>query len=902
MEQSETKEHVFQIHRYRAKRIGMLALALVCALLSVVIFAYNFGLGARNQQVAVQYVQPEQAAADVLLVMSYDESEVGTPLARDGVLDVMGRSSVAVDVVYMDAYNAPLGSDAYNAWVSQVTQKVAQHGQYDAIIAADDDALYFVEYNHDKLFQSTPVVFFGVNDYNHALHATSSGYMTGMVEQNYVGSVMQAVTKLHPDATGFLVIVDQTPAGIGNRSQFDLAMRSFEGMDVHYLDASYLTRDELTAAVAGAEAGNIVFLLDANNDLNGNVYTLEDSVAAITNASNTPVYRAAMGGVGNGIAGSGYHDAEEEGRKAAEITITVLNGARPADIPLSLDGDLGYVFDHKVLNDYGLSSIGLPAGSAVINRQILSVDTLILLALPVALLVLALLFFRTAHRAAQREAVSAAAVQTTASTLVDKPLPTANTRPAIEAQPIAHHEEADQSPQEEDKTDCTGSSADSTIEADEAKTNGTIKNVAIHKATPRDVIRKDTSAKRSGRRNGSTRRVHGSNGSEVRSLVGIEVINYGDIVDLYGSKAGEETLRVIRKRLEGVENTAFIRAREHGFLVGLENEVVRSSPEIEFVDFVLRQPLSIEDNVITLKTCVGAMNRQRNMNAEEMEEGVDFAIEQAKELGFVNSVIFYDSNMQRAMEERSRITALLEDAIAKEDFSVFYQPQIDLRDNDVSGYEALVRLKDKEYPPAQFIPVAEMTGLIVDIDRIVTKRSIEQLSKWKRRNKRIRPISINFSAVHLIKDDDYVDFLLDLLQVHDIPPAYIRIEITEALFTADQKKAEAFLTRLFQAGITIALDRFGRGFTSFSDIMTVPASIVKIDKEFVDTFLVDGNDKNFEQLVLLAQGFGKRVVVVGVDQKWQLEVCRNLNCDAVQGYYFSKPLLPENAVQYKPQQ
>lgn len=147
-----------------------------------------------------------------------------------------------------------------------------------------------------------------------------------------------------------------------------------------------------------------------------------------------------------------------------------------------------------------------------------------------------------------------------------------------------------------------------------------------------------------------------------------------------------------------------------------------------------------------------------------------------------------------------------------------------------------MRLRDKAYPPSQFIPVAEITGLIVEIDRIVTKRSVEQLAIWKRRNKRMRPISINFSPVHLARDDDYVTYLLSLLKTYDVSSEYIKIEVTETLFSgSNQQKAEDLIKRLFDAGISIALDNFGMGYTSFTDIMAIPASIIKIDKEFVDT-------------------------------------------------------------------
>ncbi|MEI3376465.1 MAG: EAL domain-containing protein [Coriobacteriales bacterium] len=837
---TRTRHNALQSYRYRARRIGFIALACVCAVLGIFLLAFNFGFNSRTQQVAVQYVNASQPVADVLLVMSYDESEANTPLARNGVLDVMNRSSVNVDVVYMDAYNAPLGSDAYNAWVSQLGQKVAQHGRYAAVICADDEALYFIENYHDSMFPSTPVVFFGINDFNHARYAMSSGYMTGMVEQSYVGSMMQATQRLMPDATSFTVIIDETPAGVGNRAQFDTAIKSFEDMAVSYVNASHLTREELAASVAGAGSDTIVFLLDANTDRYGNVYTLDNTVAYITGACSYPVFRATIGGVGAGVAGSAFLDPESDGQRAAQLAIRVLNGTKPAEIELVKDGTLGYVFDQQVLNAHGLSTSDLPAGSSVVNRNYLSFDTFRLIALPVALFVLAAVFF-----------VSSLRLGRAATTRIARPVPTPVPAPAPQKAELEQGVYRD---------DLTGH-----------------QNMQWLAEFSRS-----------------------SQADDIRALVEVEIVAYDDIVAAFGREVGEGVLRTVTERMEGLEKAFLVRSADAQFFLGFETEISHGCQQIDFLEYLLRQPVILGDETVEIDTRMAVTNRQQGMSIDDMIAGADYAIRQAREFGGGHSVVFYDSNMRHAMEDTREITALLRRAVDNEDFVIYYQPQIDLRVNDVAGYEALVRLKNDEYPPSQFIPVAEMNGLIVDIDRIVAKRSIEQLAKWKKRNKRLRPISINFSTAHLMRDDDFVAFLLEELAANDIPADYVKLEITEGFFSANSEKVETVLRRLIDGGVTIALDKFGAGYTSFSDVMSVPAALVKIDKAFVDTFLVDGNDDNFENLVRLAHGLGKKVVVVGIEKKWQIEICRELDCDIVQGYYFSKPLSPENAVQYRP--
>ena len=1014
MEQESTYDEA-DAKRYRAKRLGLLSLSAICAVLAIFLLAFNLGFLSRTQELAGQYAQSDYAA-DVLLIMSYDESDPNTPLARDGVLDVMSRSAVNVDVVYMNAYNAPINSSAYYTWTGQLRQKLASHGSYDAVICCDDEALTFMESNHGELFGSTPVVFFGINDYSHAMSAANSGYATGMLEQSYLCSMLKVTYYMHPDATSFTAIVDQTPAGVGDQAQFAVAAQDFTDMGVRYVNASRLSRNELASSVASTGSDTILFLLDANTDRNGNVYALDDSIAWVTSASSVPVYRGSPGGVGSGIAGSTYLDPEQDGRKAAEMTIDVLNGTSPSSIPLVVDGTLGYVFDGQVLSDHGVSTLNVPIGSTMVNRQLFSFDTLRVVVLPLALLVLALVFFMKARNLARQQLAAVAAGQDEVALAVedfDDGVDETGETDIVEASAVevpariiepaarrtkprqlpknhkrqgsargyqrslrkthAVEKETDE-PQVEDEVKVTALPegdeveviaevrADAPAEEQEAVVEAEVTalaegdEVVIEDAEaaedvaepepepeveaepepepedepepepedepepepepepedepepepePEDELEAEAEADPEDATGPEAEDAAEPGPAiaepDIRALVGIEVCDLEEIADASGVQAEEESLRIVRKRLEGVENSCVLEVEGNRILLGFDTDIDRASKELELIEFLLRQPITVEDNTITLNSCIGAVNRQKSMDFDEMKSSVDFAINQAADLGQRNVVVFYDNNMRRAIHDREKITALLQTAIEQEDFLVFYQPQIGLHANEVVGYEALVRLRNKAYPPSQFIPVAEITGLIVEIDRIVTKRSVEQLAIWKRRNKRMRPISINFSPVHLTRDDDYVTYLLSLLKTYDVSSEYIKIEVKETLFSgSNQQKAEDLIKRLFDAGISIALDNFGMGYTSFTDIMAIPASIIKIDREFVDTFLVDGNAENFEQLVRLAHGLGRKVVVVGVDKKWQIDMCRELNCDVVQGYYFSKPLLPENAAQYKP--
>ena len=306
-------------------------------------------------------------------------------------------------------------------------------------------------------------------------------------------------------------------------------------------------------------------------------------------------------------------------------------------------------------------------------------------------------------------------------------------------------------------------------------------------------------------------------------------------------------------------------------------------------------------------------------------------------------VVFYENDMRVAEEHKYDITSLLKKAIANDDLSVLYQPQIELATNEVVGYEALVRLRGDKYPPEQFIPIAEANGQIVELDRMVARKVVQQLATWKKRKQRIRPVSINFSYGQLC-DEDFVSYLTTLLEEYGVARKLLRVDIKESLFVNDMAKARSFVDELYKAGFGIAIDGFGAGYTSVPRVMHIPVDAVKLDRSLTEGLLAHASDdaatpasaesaadaaaiassdssasdaasasntdsaaaanaadEAITSLIDLVHEAGKIVVVEGVETLQQLEVCRNKGCDVVQGFFFSEPLLPESVLRYKPQ-
>ena len=846
-------ESLLESKRYPVVRAALLVVACVLIALAISMISSTTEQLSRNQQVAAGVVQTEPRA-DVLVIASYDDSDAATKLQRDGVVDLLERSSVGVDVEYLDvaalsANKNVSTSSAYGAalsnsdWGSALAKKLRDHGEYAAIVCIDDDALYYVESLHDSLFPKTPVVFVGVSDVSHAQHAFELGYATGLMERCDAAGMVEVASKMNPEATHMLVITDNTAAGLGVRAQFEEAASQsdggaaneesvvFAGLPVDYVNASTLSRADLGTKISAADDSTLVVYLGAAADASGNAYRAAQTAYYVSQAATQPIYAIGFGGVGEGFTASNFVDYERAGQRAGEIVVMVLNGTSASDIPLETFESSGTVFDSRSIASHGISAGAVPASATMLNQSGFSFDALRPVVWPLTLLVLGIAcIIAFAFLGYRRTAKEMAEVVTQRNTLEQRFYTDALTN----------------MPNMQWLTAYAGS--------DGAKS--------------------------------------------VRSIAEVAFTNLDALEETRGSSVVDEAIKALAKRLGGLEKSFLVRPDHNSFIVGYNAALKRGSGSLADLERVLSQPVVVHGSSIVFDQLIAVFNREHGTSIEEMVAGADLAVHQAEESGKTDKVIFYDKDMRKAEDNKLQITALLSDALATDDLIVLYQPQIEIASNEVVGYEALVRLRGDAYPPEQFIPVAEMNGQIVEIDRQVTRKVVQQLATWKKRKRRMRPISINYSYGK-IRDEHFVEFTAELLDEYEVARKLIRIDIKDDLFLNNKEKAADFVEKLQGAGFGIAIDGFGVGYASISRIVKVPADVVKIDRSLTASLLAS-DEEGLANFVRLAHESNKLVVVEGVETVEQFEKCCELDCDVVQGFLFSRPLLPEKAMQYKP--
>lgn len=263
---------------------------------------------------------------------------------------------------------------------------------------------------------------------------------------------------------------------------------------------------------------------------------------------------------------------------------------------------------------------------------------------------------------------------------------------------------------------------------------------------------------------------------------------------------------------------------------------------------------------------------------------------EAKESG----VYYYDANLENKRREIQNITAEMLESIHRNELYVVYQPKIDIIHNKITGVEALVRWKrngNDIIKPDTFIPIAEEIGFINKISKFVFDTITTQMKMWKSQGMDIK-CSIN-TSVHDLMNDNYISWTKDIITSKNVDESDIEIEITERAIAYDDKRIIDKMFFLKEHGLQISIDDFGTGYNSLKSIGEIPFDKIKIDKYFINQINNYEMEQMLKHVIEYAHALGKIVIAEGVETEEQLNILKRLRCDEVQGFYYSKPLLPE---------
>ena len=262
-----------------------------------------------------------------------------------------------------------------------------------------------------------------------------------------------------------------------------------------------------------------------------------------------------------------------------------------------------------------------------------------------------------------------------------------------------------------------------------------------------------------------------------------------------------------------------------------------------------------------------------------------------------NDIVIYDNKLAEESEKHYNTIISLYHALQNNMFTLVYQPKINLHDNEIQGVETLLRWNDisnNNISISQLIGIAEDAGFISEITKWVIKNAISQLKKWQEEGIEIR-IAINLSSRDL-NDDLIVNYIRDCIKLYNVNPTFIEFELTERTLIEDEEKLLYLLNEIKGEGIKISLDDYGTGYNSLIYLVNLsfPFDYIKIDKLFIDNIANEQNKILIESIIGAVHGLGIEVIAEGVETEEQVNVLKRIGCDIIQGYYYSKPLSPED--------
>lgn len=389
-------------------------------------------------------------------------------------------------------------------------------------------------------------------------------------------------------------------------------------------------------------------------------------------------------------------------------------------------------------------------------------------------------------------------------------------------------------------------------------------------------------------------------------LVSVDLNDFKSINDTMGHDTGDQVLKEVARRWKELANslsteTVDFVARNSGDEFMLVISEYPSKEEIENTINAYREELekkiTIDDCDYYLTACFGYSFFPEDSDViENIYLFSDAALHEVKKAGSGSRISRFTPdvlNFERTLEiERKIRTALSSDKIF---FNL--QPQYDINHN-LRGFEALARMKDDDgsfISPADFIPVAEKTGLVDRIDMRVFELSMEFLDKITRETGTEIMMSVNVSVRHLMKNT-FIEDIKNILKAHNIAPERVEIEITESIMIDSAEKALQRINEIKAMGMKVAIDDFGTGYSSLSYLNNFPSDLLKIDKAFIDQMNMSESSKQYVAMIIsIGHILHLKVISEGVESSDQVEVLKKIGCDYIQGFVWGKPMPPEEA-------
>lgn len=809
------------------------------------------------------YEIPDQK--NILLLHSYNEGLEWTSEQNSGIIETIAKSNdnCVIYVEYMDWKNYP---------AIQNTESLYEHLKYkyknkrlDLLITTDDAALNFALKNRKDIFSNAPIVFSGVNQEVVSQLEGKYDNLTGVIEEIDPTDTIKAAININPAIENVYVIFDNTESGI---STGNLVTDKIQKMNLNLKvkHVNNLKFNELIDLIGKLDDRSMLFFTTYYSDGTGNIIEFNLASREISRHSAIPMYHLYDFGLNKGALGGNMMSGRLYGNYAAELAIRILNGEHAGDIPIHSPKAAREVFDYNQLKRFNIPLNKLPESAELVNEPFSFFETYRMLVLGVmgvftmllTFLLILLLYLRKIRRMRKELSVSNEELTQTYEELV-----ATDDELRIQLKEI--------------------SAIQKTLTESEEKYTYLAMHDVLTGLPNRRSLFEDANG------------VFLKNNNK-SALFFIDMDNFKYINDTMGHDFGDLLIKNASERLmlNLPVNSSLYRLGGDEFI--LLSQGVKQIDAERLANEILRcfeGEVTIRNIALHITLSIGiAVYPEHGKNVEELIKSADIAMYNAKENG-KNKYVVYDGSMNKDFAERMILEKHLHTAMDNNEFELFYQPQLDLNSNKVTGLEALLRWRNPELgfvSPMKFIKVAEDTHLIIKLGEWVLIQACDFLKQLHKKGYNELTVSVNISTIQIFQSD-FTDKILRILDFYDLDPNFLELEITETVLIQSFDVVYNKLKLLREAGIGIALDDFGKGYSSLSYLKQLPISTLKIDKCFIDNVSLSAENKTITRHIInMGRSMGISVIAEGVELKEQLDYLKKYACDKMQGYLFSKPL------------
>ena len=809
---------------------------------------------------------------NVLILNSYHQGLSWTNDQTVGMMEVLKKSNNNIDVLveYMDWKNNP--SDVNLSLLHNYYKFKYANKKIDLVMATDDAALQFALNNREELFSNAPVVFSGVNA--ESAKKITQGYekVTGVLEEFYPEQTIAMALKINTTIKNVYLIYDNTESGLTMGNE---AVRKIHSNypELNLIPMNQMTFNEIIHTVKNLDSDSIVLMTTYSNDIRQKIYEMDYVIREVCANSSVPVYHEYDFGLNNGVLGGVMLSGKLQGESAANLAVRVLLGEDANRIPYMIPESTMSVIDYKQMKHFGITKNQVPRGFEVINKPFSFFDTYRNLVLSVIGIILVLIVFINFLLFHIRR--------------INK----------MKKELSESHEELTQLYEE-----LTASDEEMRQQYDEILSinekirigEDKLAYLAYHDmltGLPNKVMLYENAGS-----------ILCPDCGKV-ALLFVDVDNFKYVNDSLGHAFGDLLIKVISEKItklfDNNENVYRLSGDEFVILLPNIEDVKEAQIGADKILQQFSQEINIQESVLRIGVSIGiAMYPEHGNRLEQLLKYADIAMYKVKENGKKNHML-YDSLMSDVFNERVNIEKYLQNALENNEFELHYQPQIDPEQNKIVGFEALLRWNSPELgrvSPIKFIKVAEDTRYIIPLGTWVIQTACKFIKDIINMGFDDLYISINISILQLLQSD-FCELLFDTLKQLDLDPKYLELEITESILMESVDNIERDLQKLSDHNIRIALDDFGKGYSSLSYLSQLPITTLKVDKSFVDCIEYESESALTGHIVTLGKSMGMSVVAEGVEKKEQLDYLMQYKCDKIQGYYFSKPLQGKDLIE-----